>query len=894
MADNKEIEFVRPIAGESLEVFAKVARAAQEKLTSGAAGSVESFAAINTFTSTNSVRNLASIAEATLESYRILSREPAIARVVVADEAGKRSIYYFCRAAPVTIDDRAKMLASYRAPIGRLAEMCVGDEATVIRNGQPVTVEILEHARFLPSRLADGWDARDAVLEGDDIGPLSIESLRAALLDQQLDNEADILDALLAEEESSENIRLGVRRGVISKMNLRDQPILDKHQGEIFRLPLNSKLLILGAPGTGKTTTLIRRLGQKLDFQFLDEDEQRLIAAISEAEHAQSWVMFTPTELLKLYVKEAFNREGIPAPDARIQTWTEFRADLARNVFGILRTSANRSSLVMKEGAGTLTPATNMDQVAWFSEFDDWQKSAFWNELRQAAQTLAEEKEEDVQRIGAKLIRSMPKEGKVPPASALAEILALAGEIKNLADGMKSATDRKIRSVLNLQVNRDRNFLDELAAKIRDFGENVEDPDDPDADEEEEASQPRIGRAAAMARFSQVMRTLSRSRASKRTIGKVSATGQLIEWLGDRTLSLEDQTIVGESLIIQSALRAFANPARRYIDGVVSRYRRFRRERQAEEKWYAASGFQATDLHPLEVDVILLSLLRASDELLRMNAPKGGPDSFSAALDRIERLYRNQVVVDEATDFSPVQLACMATLASPATRSFFACGDFNQRVTQWGTRSVDELRWAVPEIQTKEIAVAYRQSGYLHKLARQLVSLSGGNPSDAILPEFSENEGVPPVLLTGLSDHAEIAQWLRQRIIEIEASLGELPSIAVLVNTESEVRSFAEVLQETLADQNISVVPCVDGQVKGRDGAVRIFNVRHIKGLEFEAVFFVGVDRLAGEYPDLFDKYLYVGATRAATYLGLTCEADLPTNMTPLREWFWQDWSVGS
>ena len=28
---------------------------------------------------------------------------------------------------------------------------------------------------------------------------------------------------------------------------------------------------------------------------------------------APSWIMFTPTELLKLYVKEAFNRESIPA-----------------------------------------------------------------------------------------------------------------------------------------------------------------------------------------------------------------------------------------------------------------------------------------------------------------------------------------------------------------------------------------------------------------------------------------------------------------------------------------------------------------------------------------------------------------------------------------------------
>lgn len=890
MADLKEIEFVRPIAAESLEVFNQIARAAKNKMPNGTASGALSFANINTFNSTDAVKNRLQITEANLESYRILSREPAIARIVVADEEGHQSTYYFCRTAPVEIDDHSKLLASYRAPVGRLAEMSVGDEGTVKRNGKPVSVKIIERARFLPSWVAEGWDAKNAVLESDEIGPLTIDSFRAMLADQVPELGGDILDALLAEDEASKNIQKGVRRSVISKMDLRDQPVLDKHQGEIFRLPLNSRLLILGAPGTGKTTTLIRRLGQKLDFQFLDEEERQLVSANSEVDHAQSWVMFTPTELLKLYVKEAFNREGIPAPDARIQTWSEFREDLARNVFGILRTSANSSSLVMKESAGTLAPSTAVDGIAWFSDFDNWQKAAFWDDLRQAVQRLVDDKDETVRRIGVKLSNIMPEEKIVPPATAVADILALAGEIKELADGMKKVTDKRIRDSLTLQVNRNRAFLDELAAKIKEVGDDGEEHDDLDADEEEEAAQPRIGRAAAMARYIQLMRTLSRSRANKRSIGKASAAGQLIEWLGDRTLSLEDQANVGESLIIQSAIRSFSNPIRRYVNGVVPRYRRFRRARQANGLWYAKQGFALTDLHPLEVDVILLGILQASDDLLRTKAAKASDGPGLAAFERMEGLYRTQVVVDEATDFSPVQLACMSTLARPGNRSFFACGDFNQRVTHWGARSVEDLRWAVPEIRTKEITVAYRQSGHLHDLARQLVALTGGNPSDAILPDYTENEGVPPVLMTQINNPNAIAKWLGERITEIEASLGELPSIAVLVNTEEEVRSVATNLQEALADENISVIPCLDGLVRGREGAVRVFNVQHIKGLEFEAVFFVGIDRLASDQPDLFDKYLYVGTTRAATYLGLTCEAELPSRMVSLRPLFRDCW----
>jgi superfamily I DNA/RNA helicase len=254
------------------------------------------------------------------------------------------------------------------------------------------------------------------------------------------------------------------------------------------------------------------------------------------------------------------------------------------------------------------------------------------------------------------------------------------------------------------------------------------------------------------------------------------------------------------------------------------------------------------------------------------------------------RLYRTQVLVDEATDFSPVQLACMATLARPGTRSFFACGDFNQRVTSWGTRSVEEMKWAVPDIEIKAVAIAYRQSRQLHDFARRIVGLAGADAADAVLPDYAENDGVPPVLAKGIADVPEIAAWLASRIGEIERSLRKLPSTAVFVNDEDAVRTIAAALGDVLSNQNIRVIPCPDGQVRGREDAVRVFNVRHIKGLEFEAVFFVGIDRLAELHPDLFDKYLYVGATRAATYLGLTCNQNLPRGMAGFEETFGWQW----
>jgi DNA helicase IV len=153
------------------------------------------------------------------------------------------------------------------------------------------------------------------------------------------------------------------------------------------------------------------------------------------------------------------------------------------------------------------------------------------------------------------------------------------------------------------------------------------------------------------------------------------------------------------------------------------------------------------------------------------------------------------------------------------------------------------------------------------------------------------NEGVKPVLLKGASNRSQLAEWLAARIGEIERLTGTMPSIALLVNLEEEVEPLAKEVDAALADRSLRAVACVRGQSVGQDNDVRVFDVQHIKGLEFEAVFFVGIDDLAERLPDLFDKYLYVGITRAATFLGVTVnDLALPEAIKSLEGHFQERW----
>lgn len=889
-ADSKQ--HVEDVAEDVLAQLERTASAAKAKLGETASLTTDVLAGVNTLTSGSAIQRLREIDSQNRASYELLAREPAIARVVVEDEEGERETYYFCRG-----DQGMANLGviSYRAPIGRLASLPIGEE---FRRPDGRELHVLERTQLRPAALPEGWDSRDTIVEAEAFGPITIESLRALLTEIAGEEVTeDILGQLLAEETVKANIIEGVRRSVITKMGLRDQPVLDQYQDEIFRLPLDKRLLILGPPGTGKTTTLIRRLGQKLDTAYLEEGEQRLVDNLGTTQgvaHSDSWLMFTPTELLKQYLKEAFAREGVPASDLRIRTWHDYRRELARNAFGVLRTATGGGTFVLKDGVQSLNVEALARPTQWYSDFDAWQRNVYVQESRDAAVLLSQAASSEVRDLGSRLASILERASDGALASTFAALAAELPKVQALVAGLKEASDAKIKGALNLQLNRNRGFLDELARFLDGLQQtqvtDTDEADDLDTDEEEETAAPRTGRAAALNAYMQAVRAQARSVAAKRSLSKTSRTGKIVEWLGDRTLTEADRAEVGASLLVQTSARRFTNPVKRYVDGIPKRYRAFRRQRQEDGIWYVKDGIEARDIHPLELDLVLLAILRATGDLI--SKPNVLRDIDSPAWSSLQPFlghFRNQILVDEATDFSPIQLACMGALAHPRLRSFFACGDFNQRLTTWGARSTDDLKWVFPDFDIKEITVSYRQSKQLNELARAMIRAVGGTEQHASLPAHVDSNGVAPALL----EHAngeDVVAWLSDRIREIERFVGQLPSTAIFVNSEAEVAPVADALNTVLAEHNIQVIACREGQAVGQESNVRVFDVQHIKGLEFEAVFFVAIDRLAALHPELFDKYLYVGTTRAATYLGLTCEGAMPAAIESLRTHFGQDW----
>ncbi|PZR30919.1 ATP-binding domain-containing protein [Caulobacter segnis] len=884
---------LRPVADQTLAFFeatsAGAARALEQR------GSTPSGALIhdNAMTSGAAQRNLASISDDARLNLVRLTQEPAIARIVAMDGDGRRETIFIVRASPQLRQFGGAAAASYRSPIGRLAALDVGEDADVRLGDQVRTWEVIERAELRPVLTAGQWDALRTVFKSLDAGPVTITSLREFLKTFALDDEVlDAFDAQLRADAAARIVVDGRVRDVITKMGLRDRPLLDRYQDEIFREPLGARLAILGPPGTGKTTTLIKRLGLKLDAEhLLDAERQAVSRSVAGlAGLSSSWLMFTPTELLKQYVKEAFNREEIAASDLRIRTWAEQRRELARQRLGILRTSSGRGA-IQRDDLANLTAATLADQTGWYADFQGFQAKEFWAELERHAALLAGAEDPETAQLGRRvqLILASVQEGL--SAEPFVAIAALREDFARLVTLLRDQLEKTLRRAFSDHMRADPSLPSALLSFLATLDEAADGAEDPDADEDEdeEPPAPKGGLAEAFEAYTRAVRAQARASAQKRSVGRRTRNGRILEWLGERSLDEAQRQTIGQSVLVLAALRGFANPLRRYVERMPARYRRFRRERVAETRWYAAMPFAPTDLSPLEVDLLILAMLSAGRTLLgdiRIAALADEP-RFSV-LATIRDLLKIQIVVDEATDFSPLQLGCMAQLSDPAVGAFVACGDFNQRITPWGSRTPADLTWVIPDLDLRPIVRSYRHSRQMAALAAKLAT---DHSHAATLPEDMPNEGFAPVLGRDLSGDSLVA-WLAARIGEIDQTLdGGLPSVAVLVNDEADVVPLADALNLALQDANIRCEACPRGLVRGRDSDVRVFDVQHIKGLEFEAVFFVGVDDLARAHPELFDKYLYVGATRAATYLGLTSSGpDLPPALSALEDDFGDDW----
>ena len=272
-----------------------------------------------------------------------LAKEPFVAYVRLSHNGAEKRFLICRNYRPPGVELRDVEIASRNAPIGRASAVDVGERFTFTTGRDKHIVEVIERHTFRPVK-RENWDATDNEFFLD-IGEFSVPSLVAWMAQQHAEASDVYVREDLRQVEQDElrqlqergRIREGRRRQVVQTMQLRDQAILDSIQDEVFRLPINFRFVLKGGPGTGKTTVLIRRISLKTKPEFLTDEERATAEKVGLGDGiyellqgGRGWLLFTPSDILKVYLKEALNREEVPAADMRIQTWGTYQRSLAR------------------------------------------------------------------------------------------------------------------------------------------------------------------------------------------------------------------------------------------------------------------------------------------------------------------------------------------------------------------------------------------------------------------------------------------------------------------------------------------------------------------------------------------------------------------------------------
>lgn len=230
----------------------------------------------------------------------------------------------------------------------------------------------------------------------------------------------------------------------------------------------------------------------------------------------------------------------------------------------------------------------------------------------------------------------------------------------------------------------------------------------------------------------------------------------------------------------------------------------------------------------------------------------------------------DHLVIDEAQEYSAVELAAMSGLLS-TKRSVTIAGDEAQRMDAFSTLSTWQARLAylgVPEADTQELTVSYRSSVDIAMFAFHVLG-----PEQPDNPPNAKRAGAPVGRFLFNADGG-LALFL---IDKLQNLLSREPdaSIAVLTRTQKEAESLAKLLEHIPEARLVE-----DGDFSFKPG-IDVCTVTSAKGLEFDYVILPDVDEKTYPSNPESRRTLHVAATRAIHQLWILAVGTFSPNLPP-------------
>lgn len=707
----------------------------------------------------------------------------------------------------------------------------------------------------------------------------------------------------IADKEAEMKTYLDKAQGFIRKYaELRYQPILDPIQESIKRSKIfDGSLIINGGPGTGKTTSLIQRI------KFLTSPSIEEYITLNQSQkdilfnQKTSWIFYSPNELLALFLRNSMKMEELTADTERVKVWASHKNELVKTYklvdtgtkrpFLIYNNSQNKSLFVNKpkniqeidSGLNKFYLDFQKDKLNKVAEIDVSQFN--WKNTGLSIQKYLNDKKnfknlDELIRLFLNLNETYKAESETIAEEYSTLIKQVAGRIQVIIT-KDSARATTLADILNQWKNSSQDTEeddddDDTEIELEDF-EEKEEQTTFDFERDLFTKLKSLCRKQALKKFDKNSKFSKRDRELLKLIPEVEQQNEY------------DQ--IGQAAFFKKFFE-------RLIKGVIANllreipmtYKKHRREQLAtkNKNW---------DLQILDelVNKNKNSRIHSDEQALLLyftnsvcfSLSKGFQRQFNSLNHPYLTAYKTHckpvIGIDEATDFSIIDLLAINSFRHPQLSSVTLSGDIMQRMTNDGLSSWEDFSSILAGTERKDLEVSYRQSPTLLSLAQSIYEKSTGKKAN-YKSYIEKDEAEPKPLILVSDEEDEKLNWIAERIIEIYKAYGDsIPSIAIFLPNESQLEGFAYKLGnlDILSDVGILVKACRNGEVLGDKNTIRIFSIDKIKGLEFEAVFFHNLDELQNQNlsNDLLLKYLYVGLSRATFYLGLTVSEELNSDL---------------
>lgn len=224
----------------------------------------------------------------------------------------------------------------------------------------------------------------------------------------------------------------------------------------------------------------------------------------------------------------------------------------------------------------------------------------------------------------------------------------------------------------------------------------------------------------------------------------------------------------------------------------------------------------------------------------------------------------DHIVIDEAQDFSPFQVAVLDRFVKG--HSFTILGDLSQGIHYYkGIDNWQEMQGLFAQEETAYYALtrSYRSTMEIIEYANEILKRGVGTDLLAV-PVFRSGD---PVRLEHAQSGEGKLKLIKQALTKVLN--GEYRTTAILTRTLDEAKQ----MYESLAAEGLTA-NLIDGDKTQYAGGISVLPVYLSKGLEFDAVIVTDVD--AQHYGPQDAKLLYVGCTRALHELWLLYGDQIP------------------